>query len=120
MKDDPDEPKVKKDEADSDDDNDSGMKKKEEAEALEVRDVTYNLEILVVPKLATMTFETGGTPKIWVLIDLGVGKWVTNSAINTKRFRISDTLRKQLAMKDRNLKTRNITWVFDPVPWHHS
>lgn len=35
-----------KDEADSDDDDESGMKKKEEAEALEVRDVAYNLETL--------------------------------------------------------------------------
>lgn len=25
-------------------------------------------------------------------------------------------LRKQLAMKERNLKIRNVTWVFKPVP----
>lgn len=25
--------------------------------------------------------------------------------------------RKQLAMKDRNLKLRNVTWVFEPDPW---
>lgn len=38
---------VKKDEAGSDEDNDgSSLKKKEDAEAVEVRDVSYQLEIL--------------------------------------------------------------------------
>ena len=49
MKEDMDEStKVKKDEDDDDDDEDeTGMQKKEDAEAVEVRDVSYNLEPLV-------------------------------------------------------------------------
>lgn len=45
---------VKKDEADSDEDQDSAVKKKEESEALEVRDVSYNLEspVMVSENLA--------------------------------------------------------------------
>lgn len=49
-----DEPTVKKDENDSDEEDMDSLKVKEEAEALEVRDVAYNLEILAKP-----TWNTG-------------------------------------------------------------
>ena len=50
MKDETEEQTVKKDEDESDDEDeaDGSMQQKEEAEALEVRDVAYNLEILVI------------------------------------------------------------------------
>ena len=50
MKDETEEQAVKKDEDESDDEDeaDGSMQQKEEAEALEVRDVAYNLEILVI------------------------------------------------------------------------
>ena len=44
-KDETDEGRIKKDEA-SDTEDEEGMRRKEEAESVEVRDVTYNLELL--------------------------------------------------------------------------
>lgn len=55
-KDETDESKIKKDEA-SDTEDEDAIKRKEEAESVEVRDVSYNLELLAY---ASKTFQTLG------------------------------------------------------------
>ena len=114
---------VKKDEGSDSDKEGVSMKKKEEAEAVEVRDVSYNLEILVSEK--TLTFWLKHSlifllhwkiyPKSFEFLYLGWGytrKFMFFALIKDRYHH----LRKQLAMKERNLKIRNVTWVFAPVP----
>ena len=122
-KDEMDENKVKKDEASDDEDLDDAVQRKEEAESVEVRDVSYNLENLVINPLSADYFEHLGMAKPYLFKNLfknmGSKELKSHGHWSFHKYPIlwnQHKPRKQLAMKERNLKLRNVTWVFHPDP----
>lgn len=98
---------LKKEEEDDDDDED-GKNSKIEGEELQVRDVQYKLETLFLndPK-SSLSLVVKSHQPVKVMPLVSPLPW----SIAHRR-----CLRKDLGMKERGLRIRPLTWVFDPVP----
>ena len=94
------------DDDEDDDDYDGSTKKVGDSEEVQVRDVRYQLETLVTTSFPSPCFFPRNL------------RTFSHVASQKKWFPCEEAiLRTELAVKERNLRVRGMTWVFDPASW---